>query len=334
MLPRSPSRESNVVDSSSPLSGTVFEIQGKEASVHARASGRAIVLQCYLRGRLFEADAENEGTKNQVVVGDEVELDPIGPVGPLEGTGPFRGVIHRVLERKTALVRRTGTRKPRLQVLAANVDGIVVVSALAEPHYKTGLIDRYLVLAHDAGIAPALCLNKIDLGDERALAKAREDLSVYASLGYPLAWTSVKRGDGLEDLRAILAGKRSVLVGHSGVGKSKLAGWIQPGVLLSSGEVDRHGKGRHTTTRSRLFPLDFGGELVDTPGVRELSLHHVDRARLARQFVEMRPFVDHCRFTVCSHIPEPDCRVKEAVDRGEIAKARYESYVRLFEELR
>jgi ribosome biogenesis GTPase / thiamine phosphate phosphatase len=332
MLPRSPSPEPNVAESSSPLSGTVYEILGKEASVRASTPGREIVLQCYLRGRLFEGGFE--GTRNQVVVGDEVEVDSVEPMGPSSGPGPLRGVIHRVLERRTALVRRTGTRTPRIQVLAANVDAVVVVSALAEPRYKTGLIDRYLVIAEEAGIAPAICLNKIDLGDEATLAQARTDLSVYEALGYPLALTSVKRGDGLEDLRSLLAGKRSVLVGHSGVGKSKLAGWIQPGALLLSGEVDRHGKGRHTTTRSKLIPLDFGGEIVDTPGVRELSIHHVDRDQLARHFVEMRPHLDRCRFTLCRHIPEPDCRVKEAVEGGEIAKARYESYVRLFEELR
>jgi ribosome biogenesis GTPase len=325
-----------VAKSSSPLSGTVFEILGKEASVRARDrdrdSGREVVLHCYLRGRLFDEDSAE--TKNQVVVGDEVELDPIEPLDTARGAGPFRGVIHRVLPRRTALVRRTGTRKPRLQVLAANVDLVVVVSALAEPHYRTGLIDRYLVIAEEAGIAAALCLNKIDLGDETAIEKAKADLAVYPSLGYPLLTTSARRGDGLEELRALLAGKRSVLVGHSGVGKSKLASAVQPGIRLASAEVDRRGKGRHTTTQSKLFPLDFGGELVDTPGVRELSIHHVERSRLARLFVEMRPFLDRCRFALCSHVPEPDCRVKEALERGEITKARYESYVKLFEELR
>jgi ribosome biogenesis GTPase / thiamine phosphate phosphatase len=327
MLPSLPSRESNVEESSSspsfPLTGTVFEIQGKEASVRLRRSGTDAVLQCYLRGRLFDEDGGE--TRNQVVVGDEVELDPVGP---------SRGVIHCVLPRKTALVRRTGTRRPRLQVLAANVDQIVVVSALVDPHYKTGLIDRYLVIAEEARIAPALCLNKIDLGDEATLERAKEELSVYPPLGYPLVLTSAKRGDGLEELRALLSNKRSVLVGHSGVGKSKLAGWVQPGVRLSSAEVDRRGKGRHTTTASKLFPLDFGGELVDTPGVRELSVHHIERKGLAHHFVEMQPFLHHCRFALCSHVPEPDCRVKEAVERGDIARARYESYVRLFEELR
>lgn len=262
-----------------------------------------------------------------MAVGDEVQLDP---VEPLVGEGPFRGVIHTVLPRRTALVRQLGGRKPRLQVLAANVDQIVIVAALVEPPYKTGLIDRYLVIAHDARIAPALCLNKIDLGDEPTRARAKQDLSIYESLGYPVVWTSAKTDLGIEALRALLTGKRSVLVGHSGVGKSKLAAAVKPGLHLSSGEVDRHGRGRHTTTASTLFPLDGTGEIVDTPGVRELSIRHVPREKLTVYFREFVPFVEGCRFTSCSHIPEPHCGVKAALAEGRISEMRYESYRRLY----
>jgi ribosome biogenesis GTPase len=286
------------------------------------------MIECYLRGRLFGEHGSE--TSNQLVVGDSVELDAIEPV---EGAGPFRGVIHRVRPRRTALVRRVGGRKPRIQVLAANLDQLVVVSALVEPPYKTGLIDRYLVIAHHAGITPSLCLNKIDRGDEAELGKADRDLAIYRSIGYSLVLTSAKRGDGIEELRAILAGKRSVLAGHSGVGKSKLAAALQPGIRLSSADVDRHGRGRHTTTASTLVTLDTGGELVDTPGVRELSIRQVERNDLARCFLEFRPFLERCHFTSCSHIPEPHCAVKEALEGGRIAKARYESYRRLYEEL-
>jgi ribosome biogenesis GTPase len=262
-----------------------------------------------------------------MAVGDEVQLDP---VEPLVGEGPFRGVIHTVLPRRTALLRQLGSRKPRLQVVAANVDQIAIVSALVEPPYKTGLIDRYLVIAHHAAIAPALCLNKIDLGDEPLRAQAKQDLSIYESLGYPVVWTSAKKGLGVDELRRLLAGKRSVLVGHSGVGKSKLAAAVQPGLHLSSGEVDRRGRGRHTTTASTLFPLDVTGELVDTPGVRELSIRHVPREELSRYFREFLPFLEQCRFTSCSHIPEPHCGVKTALGEGKISEARYESYRRLY----
>jgi ribosome biogenesis GTPase len=311
-----------VEEISSTLVGTVFKILGKEVSVRAETRKGPLVLECHVRGRLF-ADP-SEAFRNQIAVGDRVELDAVG-----EG----RGVIHRVLPRERALVRLVPGRTAKLHVLAANVDQIVVVSALVDPPYKTGLIDRYLVIAEDAGIAPALCLNKIDLGDESMRKAARGAFSIYRSLGYPVVETSVKTGAGLPELRSLLAGKRSVLVGHSGVGKSKLAAALQPGIHLSSGEVDRRGRGRHTTTASTLFPLDFGGELVDTPGVRELGIRHVKRDELPGCFPELRPFLGKCRFTSCSHIPEPGCAVKAALDAGAVARERYESYRRLYTEL-
>jgi ribosome biogenesis GTPase len=307
---------------SSTLVGTVFKILGKEVSVETATPQGPRLLECYLRGRLFE---DSRGSfRNQIAVGDRVELDPVGEV---------KGVIHRVLPRERALVRLVPGRKPKLHVLAANVDQIVIVSALVDPPYKAGLIDRYLVIAHHAAIAPALCLNKIELGDAPMREKAREVLSIYRSLGYPFLETSVKTGAGIEKLRELLAGKRSVLVGHSGVGKSKLAAAVQPGIHLSSGEVDRRGRGRHTTTASTLFSLDFGGELVDTPGVRELSIRHVKREELEGCFPELRPFLGRCRFTSCSHIPEPGCAVKGALDENALARQRYESYRRLYVEL-
>jgi ribosome biogenesis GTPase len=307
---------------SSTLVGTVFRILGKEVSVRAETPQGPRSLECYLRGRLF--DDSTKSFRNQIAVGDRVELDAVGEV---------KGVIHRVLPRERALVRLVPGRKARLHVLAANVDQIVVVSALVDPPYKPGLIDRYLVIAHHAGIAPALCLNKIELGDKATLEKARGVFSIYRSVGYPFVETSAKTGAGIEELRSLLAGKRSVLVGHSGVGKSKLAAAVQPGIHLSSGEVDRRGRGRHTTTASTLFPLDFGGELVDTPGVRELSIRHVKKEELEGCFPELRPFLGRCRFTSCSHIPEPGCAVKAALDEKALARERYESYRRLYGEL-
>lgn len=307
---------------SSTLVGTVFKILGKEVSIRVDTARESRVVECYLRGRLFD-DPSGE-FRNQIAVGDRVELDAVGDA---------KGVIHRVLPRERALVRLVAGRTAKLHVLAANVDQIVIVSALVDPPYKAGLIDRYLVIAHQAGIAPALCLNKIELGDFAMRETARGVFSIYRSLGYPFVETSAKTGAGVSELRELLAGKRSILVGHSGVGKSKLAAAVQPGVLLTSGEVDRRGRGRHTTTASTLVPLEGGGEIVDTPGVRELGIRHLKRKELERCFLEFRPFLGKCRFTSCSHIPEPDCAVKAALDERAIARERYESYCRLYGEL-
>jgi ribosome biogenesis GTPase len=213
------------------------------------------------------------------------------------------------------------------------MDQIIVVSAFRQPRYKTGLIDRYLITAHRCSIAAALCLNKIDLGKPKEIERARRDLKPYQGLGYSLVLTSALTGEGCEDLEKLLVDKRSVLVGHSGVGKSKLAGQMQPGAALASSSVRKSGKGRHTTTVATLIPLDFGGEIVDTPGVRELGVSDIPREELANHFIELEPYLGKCRFKSCSHIPEPGCAVKDAVEAGRVHRARYESYEKLYHEL-
>lgn len=315
------------------MKGTVTKILGKACWVKADPPDEN-EYECYLRGRLFE------DPNVQFAIGDRVELDPLEQFHPtgtrLSGGIDERltGVIHEILPRRTALTRPARHRGGTSQLVAANVDQLVVVSALKNPSYKTGLIDRYLIVAHRCGIAPALCLNKIDLGDAREIDEAREAFRPYEKLEIAVVFTSAVTGEGIESLRELLRHRRSVLVGHSGVGKSKLAGRIQPGLMLPSREVGKRGKGRHTTTVAILFPLDFGGELVDTPGIRQLGIEDVDRSELARHFVEFMPYLDRCRFPSCSHIPEPDCAVKEAVERGEISRARYQSYEHLYHELK
>jgi len=312
--------------------GHVVKLLGKVCSVRPEGpSGDPDQLyECYLRGRLFETP----GT--QIAVGDRVEFDPVDESHVHEHPGedaPDRGVIHEILPRRTVLLRPPSKRGGQAQVVAANVDQLVIVSAVQEPRYKTGLIDRYLVIAHRAAIASALCVNKIDLASEETLAKARTDLEPYQQLGIPIAFTSAKSGKGVDALKKSLEGKRSVLVGHSGVGKSKLAGAVQPGLELTSSSVSRKGKGRHTTSASTLFSLDFGGELVDTPGIRELGITDLPQEELAAHFTDFADFLGNCRFKSCSHIPEPGCAVREAVEAGKIYPARYDSYVKLYHEL-
>jgi ribosome biogenesis GTPase len=301
------------------MKGTVVTLLGKACTV--RAEGRDYL--CHLRGRLFEKP------DTQIAVGDEVEFDPLG-----DSAGPLAtGALHALEARRTSLSRPATRRGGRPQVIAANVDQLVVVSALKDPPLRTGLLDRYLIIAHRAGLEAAICLNKMDLAGPGEREAAESRLRPYRDLGLPTVLTSARTGEGVDAFRDVLRGKRSVLAGHSGVGKSKLAGLVQPGLELASSEVGRKGKGRHTTSATRLVSLDFGGELVDTPGVRELGLRDLEREELALHFVDFGPYLDGCRFTSCSHIPEPDCAVKDAVSRGAIAGERYQSYVHLYHEL-
>ncbi len=312
------------------MQGTVVTLLGKACTV--RADGERYL--CYLRGRLFETP----GT--QIAVGDRVEFDPVEETY-LPTDAPERdpdveglGAIHNLLPRRTALTRPGSRRGAAAQVIAANVEQIVVVSALKDPPLRIGLIDRYLVIAHRAAVAPALCLNKIDLGMPAERESAWAELAPYRALGLPVVVTSAVTGEGMDSLAGVLGGKRSVLVGHSGVGKSKLASRIQPGLVLASSQVSRKGKGRHTTAAAHLFALDIGGELVDTPGVRELGVSDVAREELDQHFLDFGPYLGHCRFKSCSHLPEPGCAVKEAVEAHRIHRARYDSYSHLYHELK
>lgn len=326
------------------LVGTVWKLLGKVASVRVEAAGAESdgdggelrSYECYLRGRLFDDDLAGSDVGNQIAVGDRVELTPLDEEEAGPDATPPRGVIESVLERRTALVRRVVQGKG-LQVIAANLDQLVVVSALRKPRYRKGLIDRYLVIAHHAGIAPVIVLNKIDLGSGAELDEAEEALGIYRELGYPLVATSAKTGRGLDELATLMRDRRSALTGHSGVGKSKLASALGLALAraLTSGEVDRRGRGRHTTSAATLVPLEGGGEVVDTPGVRELSIQHVPREELAGCFPELRPHLNRCRFSSCRHVNEPEagCAVKTAVAAGEVARGRYESFLRFYEEL-
>ncbi len=311
------------------MKGTVTKLYGKGCIVATDPSAQE-QYECYLRGRLFEKPGV------QFAVGDRVEFDPVEEFHHAGSSGDknrLTGVIHEILPRRSALTRPAKRKEQKPQLIAANVDQLIIVSSLKKPQYKTGLIDRYLIVAHRAEIETTLCLNKIDLGQPKELEKARTELQPYKDLGFPVVWSSAKTGEGCDDLRALLKDKRSVLVGHSGVGKSKLAGRIQPGVTLASSAVRRSGKGRHTTSVSTLIPLEFGGELVDTPGVRELGVVDMSREELARYFIEFEPFLGSCKFKSCSHIPEPGCAIKEAVESGEIHRVRHESYENLYREL-
>jgi ribosome biogenesis GTPase len=268
-----------------------------------------------LRGRLKQV--ENE----KLAVGDDVILE--------RGERDDAWAIVEILPRRSKLARRAPGGGPGERIVAANIDQVVVVFAIAEPEPHVRMLDRFLVIAESNDLPSRVVVNKIELAGD-----ARARFAQYEDIGYPVHYTSVKRGDGLPALKEALRGRVSVLSGPSGVGKSSLLNTMFPGLNLRVGEISRSVmKGRHTTVGADLHPLPESGYVVDTPGLREVGVWGLDPRELDRCFPEMRPLLEHCRFTDCTHRVEPGCAVRAGVDGGEVSRDRYESYLKLRNEL-
>ena len=268
-----------------------------------------------LRGRLKQAE------KQKLAVGDDVILE--------RGERDDAWAILEILPRRSTLARRAPGGAPGERIVAANVDQVVVVFAIAEPEPHVRMLDRFLVIAESNDLPSRVVVNKVELpGDARAL------FGHYEGMGYPVHYTSVKRGDGLPALKEALHGRISALTGPSGVGKSSLLNAMFPGLNLRVGEISRSVmKGRHTTVGADLHPLPDGGYVVDTPGLREVGVWGLDPRQLDRCFPEMRPLLEQCRFGDCTHRVEPGCAVRAGVESGGVTGDRYESYLKLRKEL-
>jgi ribosome biogenesis GTPase len=262
-------------------------------------------------------------------------VDPVavGDVVLFVDAGDGTGMIKEVVERKSRLSRLAAGPIPLEQVLVANLDQMVAVFAAARPKPKWHLLDRYLVTAEAAGVPALICITKLDLVKAD---KLDEIVALYEGLGYPVILTSSVDGRGIEAFTAALRDRISVLVGKSGVGKSSLLNAIEPGLGLrvravSDGKI---GKGRHTTTHLELVSLSVGGGVVDTPGMRELALWQADPDALGWYFPEFRRYLGTCKFGAsCRHDSEPGCAIKGGVDNGTIAEQRYESYLKLADDV-
>lgn len=293
-------------------------------------SGRYVVLDaagtvtCRARRRLERPSAE---WPEFPVPGDDVRWRLLG------GGGHHReGVIEAVQPRRTEIAR---TRFGSKHVLLANLDRLVVVVAVRDPALDRGLLDRLLAAAEHNRIGAIVCLHKFDLLDAAAAGAIAPVQAVYERAGYQVIRTSAEDGLGIEALRQALAEHVCAFMGPSGAGKSRLIGLLEPGLKLHTGAVsEKTGQGRHTTTRVDLHRTDFGALLADTPGVRDFGLWEVAPEALGELFSELRALHDRCRFAGCTHIPEPGCAVKAAVDAGEIDRGRYRSYCAIFDERR
>ena len=290
--------------------GLVLAVRGAFCEV----AGDGHTYTCYVRRVLRSLLIEE---RQPVAAGDRVQF---------RVTDADEGVVINVEPRRSALMRHY---RQRAQTVAANVDQIIVVAAVVQPSLKTGLIDRYLVSADVGDVAAVVCLNKVDLDLER---RADEVAAVYRHIGYPVLLTSAVTGLGIQELACLLKDRTSVLAGHSGVGKSSLLNSVQPGLDLRVGDVNLTSrKGKHTTAMTRLIPLEMGGYVADTPGIRQFALWKVDPEEVADYFVEFASVAGRCTFPNCRHVNEQDCAVKRAVAENRIHPARYRSYVRLLE---
>jgi len=300
--------------------GTVIKSTGSWYNV--RLHDTQEVLPCRLVGKLRLLDIP---LTNPVGVGDEVEVS-------LEGT---EGLIKKVMPRRNYVIRQSPRRKHDLHLLAANIDQAVLIVTVVQPDLKPGFIDRFIVMIERDDIPVTIVFNKADLYDAEDMARFEEMKALYEGIGYPCLLTSVVNHIGLQAFADLLKDKITLMSGQSGVGKSTLVNAIQPELVLRTGEIsDYSGKGQHTTTFAEMFPLAFGGQLIDTPGIKVLGFNYKDKTNIAHSFREFFALSKDCKFGGnCLHHNEPGCAVRAALEEGTVSEMRYIHYLTLLEEV-
>lgn len=269
-------------------------------------------------------------TIRSLVTGDLVVWRP-----GVEGGATVKGIVEAVHERRSVLTRPDFY--DGIKPIAANIDQIIIVSAIL-PELSLNIIDRYLIASETLGIEPLLVLNKTDLLDDEGRAFVDEQMNIYRQIGYRVLMVSSYAKAGLQELENALTDRVSIFAGQSGVGKSSLLNTLL-GLDLGSEQIltndvsDVSGLGQHTTTASRLYHFPHGGDVIDSPGVREFGLWHLEPEQITQGFVEFREFLGHCKFRDCKHDTDPGCAIREAVENGAINEARFDSYHRILESM-
>jgi ribosome biogenesis GTPase len=259
---------------------------------------------------------------NPVVVGDIVKIQ--------DEEGSW--MIIELYQRKNYIVRKSVNLSKQTHIIAANIDQAILMVTLQSPVTRRGFIDRFLVSAQAYGVEVIIFFNKQDLYSEQAMQDQNKLRAIYEKIGYRCISLSVLKDD-LFEVRSLMKGKINVIAGHSGVGKSTLVNTLQPGLDLLTQQIsEQHQQGQHTTTFSEMHQLDFGATIIDTPGIKGFGLVEMDKLELSDYFLEFLALKGKCKFHNCIHINEPDCAIKKALERGDIAKSRYKNYLSMLEE--
>lgn len=280
------------------------------------------VVQCRLRGKIR---LDGLRTTNPVAVGDWVNFE--------KERDKDTCVIDKIMPRTNVIVRKSVNLSKESHVIASNVDQAILVATIAQPRTSTGFIDRFTVTAEAYHIPVVIVFNKCDLYNDEQNAAAEELMRVYNGIGYQSFVISAKTGYNCDRLKTIMKDKLSMFSGHSGVGKSALVNRLDPELDIRVGEISEvHEKGKHTTTFAQMYELGFGGYIIDTPGIKEFALFDMEKETLAQRFPEMRALMHDCRFNNCTHLHEPHCAIKTAVEQGVIADWRYENYCNMMDD--
>lgn len=308
------------------LHGRVLSITSQGAKVETDEKRN---YECSLRGLLKK---EKTDQKNLLAVGDLVQFKPISDT---------HGVIYYVAPRKSILARADNLSRKKSQLIAVNIDQVLITVSVCVPALKSSIVDRYIIAAIKGNMTPVIVINKIDLlkGSllpEDQLEKKRYEMfkTTYEELGMEVIPISVVTKEGIDRLKQVMKDKSSVFSGQSGVGKSSLINEITHLDFKVGAPVEKTGKGAHTTSKAELVPLDFGGFCIDTPGIKSFGIWDLKREEVESYFSEIHKIGRTCKYPNCSHTQEEACAVKEALERGEISLLRYESYVSLIETLK
>lgn len=284
-------------------------------------------IECKIKGNLR---IKGIRSTNPIAVGDNVDF--IEP-NTENNSKQTVGLIHKIETRKNYIIRKASNLSKESHIIAANIDQAFLIVTIQFPVTTTTFIDRFLVSAKAYRIPCHLIFNKIDLYDEELTNQMNSLIKVYEKIGYTCLKISAQNNLGLEELKRMMQKKSNVFSGHSGVGKTTIINSIQPGADLKTGEISNaHLSGKHTTTCSEMFELDFGGYIIDTPGIKGFGMLEMSKEEISHYFPEMFDLLSDCLYYNCTHTHEPNCAVKNAVEKGEIAISRYNSYLGMLED--